>query len=260
MSWHRKSRHYHKWLMLFVGLQCVIWSITGAYMVALNIDYIHGDSLVNQSNISLTSTDVNYELNQLYGDYPKAKEIELTYLLDRVVYRFIENKQYYLLSADIGKLLSPINEEYAVAIAKHLYVNPKATINYIRLISESPPFELSGRHLPVWQIDFNDFASPTFYISSRTGKLVTKRHTFWRVFDWMFSFHVMDYVEEDASNKLLLLFSILALVASLFGVVLTYFSVFSSRGKNKAKPKAKVNAQSVSSNSNVNRRENDAIN
>jgi len=64
--------------MLFVGLQCVIWSITGAYMVALNIDYIHGDSLVNQSNISLTSTDVNYELNQLYGDYPKAKEIELS--------------------------------------------------------------------------------------------------------------------------------------------------------------------------------------
>jgi hypothetical protein len=40
------SRKSHKWLMLFVGVQFVIWSITGVYMVLFDIDYIHGDSLV----------------------------------------------------------------------------------------------------------------------------------------------------------------------------------------------------------------------
>lgn len=264
MFWQRKSRLYHKWLMLFVGLQCVIWSITGAYMVVLNIDYIHGDSLVKQPILNLSSTNVNYGLHQLYGEYPKAEEIELTLLMDRAVYRFSENKQRFLLSADTGKLLSPISEDYAVAIAKQLYQKAEVTINHVSLISENPPFELSRRHLPVWRIDFDDFASPSFYISSRTGKLVTKRHTFWRVFDWMFSFHVMDYVEEDASNKLLLIFSILALMASLFGVVLTYFKIFSNRKKNKSKPKAKpkshsiVNSQSVGSN-NVKGKEHNAI-
>ncbi len=250
MSWHRSSRRFHKWLMLFVGLQFVIWSITGAYMVVLNIDYIHGDSLVKQQSVSLTSADVNYELHQLYRDYPKAEMIELTLLLDRAVYRFSENKQNYLLSADTGKLLSPISEDYASAVAKYLYEKPEVNIRNISLISENPPFELNGRHLPVWRIDFDDFASPSFYINSHTGKLVTKRHTFWRLFDWMFSFHVMDYVEEDPSNKLLLIFVVLSLMASIFGVVLTYFRVFSSQDKKKSK--------GIINNNRVNRRVNDA--
>lgn len=252
MSWNRLSRRFHKWLMLLVGLQFVIWSISGAYMVVLNIDYIHGDSLVKQQSASLTSISVNYELHQLYSDYPKAEMIELTLLLDRAVYRFSENKQNYLLSADTGKLLSPISEGYAATIAKYLYKKPETKISHISLISENPPFELNERHLPVWRIDFDDFASPSFYINSHTGKLVTKRHSFWRLFDWMFSFHVMDYVEENPSNKLLLIFSVISLMACIFGVVLTYFRVFSNQGKKKNK--------GIISNHSDNRRVNDGTN
>jgi len=42
----KTSRKFHKWLMLFLGIQFLIWSISGAYMVIFDIDYIHGDSLV----------------------------------------------------------------------------------------------------------------------------------------------------------------------------------------------------------------------
>ena len=74
----------------------------------------------------------------------------------------------------------------------------------------------------------------------QTGALVTKRHTYWRLFDWMFSFHVMDFIEEDASNKLLLVVSVLALMASLFGLVLTYFRVFKQSGNKRTKQTAKA--------------------
>ena len=40
------SRSVHKWLALFVGLQLLVWAITGFYMVAIDLDFIHGDSLV----------------------------------------------------------------------------------------------------------------------------------------------------------------------------------------------------------------------
>jgi uncharacterized iron-regulated membrane protein len=40
MGFLKTSRKFHKWLMLFVGVQFVIWSITGAYMVFFDIDYI----------------------------------------------------------------------------------------------------------------------------------------------------------------------------------------------------------------------------
>ena len=55
----------------------------------------------------------------------------------------------------------------------------------------------------------------------------------------MFSFHVMDYVEEDPSNKLLLVVAVLALIASLFGAVLTYFRVFKTNGSKKKGDKRK---------------------
>ena len=44
MATLKTSRKLHKWFMLFIGLQFVIWSVTGAYMVFFDIDYIHGDS------------------------------------------------------------------------------------------------------------------------------------------------------------------------------------------------------------------------
>ena len=48
------SRKFHRWLMLFLGIQFLIWSISGAYMVIFDIDYIHGDSLVvNHQTFSL---------------------------------------------------------------------------------------------------------------------------------------------------------------------------------------------------------------
>jgi len=235
MSWHRKSRKYHKWLMLFVGMQFVIWSVTGAYMVIFDIDYIHGDNLVAEYQPTLNSKQINYSLTKLYADYPAAKDIELLNLLDDAVYRFNDGKNKYLLSADTGRSLSPVSEDYAVLIAKQKYKEANVVIEQVSLITENPPFELSAKHLPVWRIDFDEFSSPSFYISMQTGELVTKRHTFWRLFDWMFSFHVMDYIEEDASNKLLLVFAALSLLASLFGLILTYFRVFKQDGNKKQK-------------------------
>jgi hypothetical protein len=221
--------------MLFVGLQFVVWSITGTYMVVFDIDYIHGDGLVVEQQAFLKKEQVNYSITELYAKYPKAKDIELTRLADDAVYRFNEGKNKYLLNASTGESLSPINEEYAVLIAKNQYRYSNDDIKSIRLIKKNPPFELSDRHLPVWRIDFDDFSSSSFYISVETGELVTKRHTFWRLFDWMFSFHVMDYVEEDASNKLLLVFVVLSLIASVFGTVLTYFRLIKKDKNGKSK-------------------------
>ena len=240
MSWHRQSRKYHKWLMLFVGLQFVIWSISGAYMVVFDIDYIHGDGLVADNSTFLKSEQINYSIADLYSDHPKAKEIELSAMLGNAVYRFNDGKNKYLLNADTGKSLSPISNDDAVLIAKHHYNDANVAIQQASLITETTPFELSARHLPVWRIDFDEFASPSFYISAQTGELVTKRHTFWRIFDWMFSFHVMDYVEEDPSNKLLFVFAVLSLVASFFGIVLTYFRLLKRKVKRNGNKKQRL--------------------
>ncbi len=40
------ARILHKWLGLLVGLQILIWLASGLYMVVVDIDFIHGNSLV----------------------------------------------------------------------------------------------------------------------------------------------------------------------------------------------------------------------
>ena len=221
--------------MLFVGMQLLVWSITGAYMVLMDIHYIHGDSLVANKKPTIAFNNVNYSFSELMSDYSKASDIELGLLQNQTVYRFNDGEQKVILSAIDGRQLSPIDEMLAISIAKDNYTNTKAAVINVQLITVNPPRELSSRHLPVWRIDFDDFASPSFYISANSGQLVTKRHSYWRIFDWMFAFHVMDYIDEEADNKLLLIFTVLAFIASIFGLVLTYFRLMPQKKKRNCK-------------------------
>lgn len=221
--------------MLFVGLQLLTWSVTGTYMVLMDIDYIHGDSLVANKKQTIAFNNVKYSFSELMSDYSKASDIELGLLLNQTVYRFNDGEQKVTLSAFDGRQLSPVKETLAISIAKDNYTNSEAGVTNIQLITVNPPRELSGRYLPAWRIDFDDFASPSFYISANSGQLVTKRHSYWRIFDWMFAFHVMDYIDEEADNKLLLIFTVLAFIASIFGLVLTYFRLMPQKKKRNSK-------------------------
>jgi hypothetical protein len=225
--------------MLFVGLQLLTWSITGTYMVLMDIDYIHGDTLVAKKQKILSPEQVEYSFKELLVAYPQATKIELGLMLKQAVYRFNIDKKKVLISALDGQQLSPINEQLATSIAKELYNDKRVSIAKVQLLTDNSPSELSDRHLPVWRIDFDDFASPSFYISATSGQLVTKRHTYWRLFDWMFVFHVMDYIGGEADNKLLLLFTVLAFMASIFGLMLTYYRLAPKYRNLKNKPSRK---------------------
>jgi hypothetical protein len=221
----KTSRKYHKWLMLFLGIQFVIWTISGAYMVIFDIDYIHGDSLVVNHQEKIKLKNINYSLKQLVQDFPSAKNIEVGLFINQEVYRFNSADKKYLVDASSGKQLSPLTRNMAVVAAKHAY-SGSGKVAEVELITKNPPFELSRRALPAWRVNFTDFGSPSLYISAQTGLLMTKRHEFWRTFDLMFSLHVMDYEDEAADNQLLFWFTLFSLIASAFGVVLTYFRVF----------------------------------
>ena len=218
----KTTRKTHKWLMLFLGVQFVIWSVTGAYMVFFNIDYIHGDTLVKNQQVSLVDANVNFSIKALLREYPLAKKIELSSFLTKPVYRFKVGKDNVLLDANSGRLLSPITKTDAVTVAQQEYTG-EGDIANISLITENPPFELRASVLPAWRINFDDFAAPTLYVSATSGKIVGKRHEFWRLFDWIFRFHVMDYQDSEVDNNLLFIFSFFGLLAGLSGLVLLCF-------------------------------------
>ena len=137
---------------------------------------------------SISSEQVNYSFKQLLVEYPQASKIKLGLMLNQAIYRFKLKKEQVTISAEDGQRISPINEQLATEIAEQNYANKAAEITSVKLITDNPPRELSARHLPMWRVDFDDFASPSVYISASSAQLLTKRHSFWRIFDWMFAF------------------------------------------------------------------------
>ncbi|NOU51967.1 PepSY domain-containing protein [Pseudoalteromonas sp. JBTF-M23] len=225
----RTIRKYHKWLMAFIGAQFFIWSLTGLYMVTMDIHYIHGESLQRQSQQPIALNQVNYSLSKLLSEYPGAQQITLTQLLAKPVYHFIDkNHTRHLLDAQTGQLLPLIDKLQVLKIAKHQYTGDDAVASVLLITNKSElPSELAPRHLPVWQVVFDNVWAPTFYISQNTGTIVTKRHFFWRLFDWMWRFHIMDYDDgENVANWFLLLIALLGTLAAVFGATLTYQRVF----------------------------------
>ncbi|TRX55151.1 efflux RND transporter permease subunit [Thalassomonas sp. M1454] len=224
----KSSRKYHKWIMAFIGVQFLFWSITGLYMVSMDIHHIHGENLVKNQNQTLELSEVNFTTASLIEDFPEAKNISLGKLLDKQVYRFTNGDEGKVaVDANTGDVIPQIDETMARKIGNYHYAGSEQVEALTLMTSANEmPAELSPRHLPFWQIKFEGLSSPTLYVNQSTGAVVAKRHDFWRLFDWMWRFHIMDYDDgENVSNWFLLLVASLGLLAALTGAVLTYYRV-----------------------------------
>src|SRR3546814_16962298 len=57
---------------------------------------------------------------------------------------------------------------------------------------------------PFWQIEFEGWNRPTLYISPTTGEMISRRHNLWRIFDFAWMIHIMDYENRTNVNNPLL--------------------------------------------------------
>lgn len=233
INWLKLSRKYHKWLMIIVGIQFLIWSISGVYMVSTDIHFIHGEHMTKNDQQTIKIQSVSYGFSDVLEDYPNASNITLSRSMDKAVYIFTNGKSgKVVIDAKTGEQISKITEANAIAIAGYYYAKP-VPVKQVTLMTsrEQMPAELSPRHLPFWQVTFEGLATPTFYISETTGQVVTKRHDFWRLFDWMWRFHIMDYDDgENVANWFLFVVALLGVIAALTGAVLTVYHIFLSKG------------------------------
>ena len=239
---HLKARKIHRWLTLLFGIQLIIWSITGAAMVILQLPYIHGDHLVQPADGSVTDFSYLDNIAAVAREYPDATEVTL-------VNRYIGNEFHHVFVVTgnetrllHARTLQPISitEPDIRALAQRYYAqgtgrihvqssvqsntpreSQESSISQLQLLTEPTESELATRHLPAWQVRFADRGNTTFYLSAATGELVTQRHTAWRFFDFMWMLHIMDYQDRsDISKPWLLAFTVLTLFISVSGLVL----------------------------------------
>jgi len=73
----------------------------------------------------------------------------------------------------------------------------------------------------VWQVRFNDAKRTALYFAADDGHLVAARNSTWRVFDFFWMLHTMDYAGRDNfNNPLVITASTGALWLALSGLLL----------------------------------------
>ena len=85
--------------------------------------------------------------------------------------------------------------------------------------------EYRGRELPLYKVISvtNDGKEINVYQNPYSGEIVAIRSSQWRIWDLMWGFHIMDWVDRDnIDNILLKIFSFIALFTSISGVILFF--------------------------------------
>lgn len=225
------ARSLHKWLGLFVGIQVLIWLATGLYMVVVDIDFIHGDPLVkNMQDRVVVPDSAKLNITDLRSQYPDAIRISLKPVMGKTFYVVSTTNKRYLVDPQTGSTNSPLDEQSAREIAIY-HFNGDAQITNVMLITSNPPMEIKSRRLPLWRVDFDDRFATSFYIDPYSGSLATRRHQYWRIFDFFWMLHIMDYEDRsDAHNRLLIAAQIAGLTFAVSGMWLLFYS-FSGRRK-----------------------------
>lgn len=223
----------HQWMGLVLGIQVLFWIAGGVVMSSLPLEKVHGKHLANKAlENPFRSSDYSYKLDAILERLESdVRRIEFTFRLDSPVYLIRTQTGVRLFDATSGLEMDTLSQASVEQLAQRHYLQ-QAAIRRIDKISDVP-LEASRVSGEQWRVEFDDTWSTTLYFSPLTGELHTVRSDLWRLFDFMWMLHIMDYDERDNfNNPLLIASSISALLFTLTGIVL----LFQSRWLKKRRP------------------------
>jgi Na+-transporting NADH:ubiquinone oxidoreductase subunit F len=232
----------HQWLALLIGLQLLLWLITGLSFGLLDATKINGTSLLNKPEKTVWQGESD-DFKKILQSMPQLSSIESKLLLAKPVYLVTENKKTKLLDANN---LQPIiiNHTLINRVADQAYAG-NAEIIHTELLHQQVD-ETRDFKLPVWQVKFNDSENSALYIDAETAKVLKLKTDTWRLFDLFWMLHIMDYSGMSDFNNSLVIFAALVLCFFVFSGFMLIFSVFSREdfiGFNSLKAKSKMQLQ-----------------
>ena len=218
-------RKWHRWLALIVGVQLFLWTLSGFYMSLVPIENIRSEHLVKKTNLSsLNQLGTLKSFQEILGkEDSEVLEVSLKMFLNHPVYEIrLADKASKIINARTGEIMSPISESLARDVALHSFAG-KGSVRSIKLITDDV-IEYRGKY-PVWRVDFDNWEQTSFYVSPENGKLTARRGLLWRVYDFLWMLHIMDYSQRsNFNNWWLVLAAILALTMSATGLILLRYS------------------------------------
>jgi len=208
-------RNTHKYLSFFISIQLLLWTISGIYFAFNKIENVRGEQYRAQ-------TSSNYNFNKIKFEIPNAESVNVKKRLGKTIITASTKNGMRYFNEEGGALQKISFDEAKQLVSKQTSLKPMAVEEIYTLEKGS---EYRGRELPIYKVvtrNAND-NEINAYLNIFTGEVVAIRSAQWRIWDLMWGFHIMDWQERDNIDNLLLkIFSILALVSSISGILLFF--------------------------------------
>lgn len=208
-------RKIHKYLSFFISVQLLLWTISGIYFAFNKIELVRGEQY-------LKKTEESYDLSIFDFKIDKASDIDFQKRLGKEIIIINSNDSVRYLD----KFGMPVKKMSSIE-AMESVINQTSLTPLIaeEVLNEKVGSEFRGRSLPIYRVKTKskDDSKINVYINMYSGDVVAIRSDKWRIWDLMWSLHIMDWKERDNIDNLFLkIFSILALVSSLTGIMLFF--------------------------------------
>lgn len=230
MAFKTIVQRIHLWAGLILGVQVLLWMASGVIMSWFPIELVRGETNSYQAPPAVLEPATYASPGGILAQAEGATSVELTHFLGRPVYLTRGAGAVGLFDAASGERLSPLSERLARKVAEQDYLGEGDVIR-AQLMS-FPPHEYRGE-TPVWRVDFNDRLHTRIYVSQNTGEVRARRNDVWRLYDFFWMLHIMDYGDRtDFNNPLIMTASLTGFIFALSGIVIVVYRLRRGRYKN----------------------------
>jgi hypothetical protein len=207
-------RRWHIWLGWAAAIPVLLWVVSGLIMVARPIEDVRGAGLLRDPQpIRL----VGPPISPLVAGVPLSSlTLEERAAGPRWVIKLPDGKTR-IADPTTGLLLPALSASDATREVEARYTGKAKVQSVTRTSADNPPLDLR-RPIDAWKIEMDD--GTRFYVDSSTGQIAATRTRWWRFYDLMWGFHIMDpQTREDTHNPFVIGFGIIALAMAALGTI-----------------------------------------
>lgn len=212
-------RKIHKWVGLVIGLQFLLWAVSGLAMALIDMEAMSGGPTVEQPVRPLSATSAWPLIQgQLAGQ--EIRKLATRPLPTGAALEVTTAEGTRLFDGATGEPLS-----ISAAIAGAIAASNHPAGGSVARVAPMKDLSLAVRdhELPIWRVDFDDAARSAYYVSGTTGELLERRNDSWRWWDFFWMLHNMDYRDRSSFNHPLI---VIVTFASAWLVVTGFWLLF----------------------------------
>ena len=209
-------RLFHKYLSLVISIQLLLWTVSGIYFAFNKIELVRGEQYLIEQKVS------KLDLKEVESSF-SGKNVNFVRRLDEWIIK-VETDSGFSYTDLQGQNLDELNEEEVREVVRQS--TKLIPLMVQRIDKPEIRAEFRGRNLPIFKVATSTTDNINVYVDAFTGEVTAIRSDSWRIWDFLWGAHIIDYSErENINNFLIKILSILALLSSLSGIVL-FFKTF----------------------------------